>query len=212
MSKKNFPVMVNEDLRNAIQRHANAKVKNFKELIYPLLLELDLLDEAHIKKYLNCDTKEAIYKDALTENAKYIFKLEQKYLIEQQKKESEREDVWKFLRDPKSPVQSPNEEGFIFAAMPLADSSYKNILKHVLSVKNADILIDTNLIEEVSIIKPTDEQKELFDVVSDFCEIMNSKKLYKKYHIPGLFFVDANGIHPNIHVILRKEWITMKKK
>lgn len=211
MSKKAFPIMVNEDLRHALYRHAEAKVKQFKKDIYPLLLELDLFDDAHIQKYLNCDTKEAIYKDALTENQKYIFRLEQKYNIEQQKKEDEREDVWKFFRSPKSPVKSPNEEGFIFAALPLADSYYKHILEQALSVKKGEILIDTNILDEVSIIKPTDEQKELYNVVSDFCEIMNSKKLYKKYHISGLFFGDASGIHPNIHSILKKQWITEKK-
>ena len=211
MSKKNFPVMVNEDLRNALYRHAKAKVKNFKESIYPLLFELDLFDEAHIKKYLNCDTMEAIYKDALTENPKYIFKLEQKYILEQEKKKGEREDIWKFLRDPKSPVQSPNEEGFIFAAMPLADSYYKGILSKALSVKNAEIITDTNLLDEVSIIKPTDQQRELFDMLSDFCELFNKKGFYKKYNILGLIFGDANGIHPSIANILQKQWITEKK-
>ena len=211
MSKREFPVMVNEDFRNALHRHAEAKVRNFKKEIYPLLLELDLFDDTHIQKYLKCDTKEAIYKDALTENPKYIFKLEQKYLIELQKKESEREDVWRLFKCFNSPAKSPKEEGFVFAPLPLADSSYKHILNQALSVKNGEILIDTKLLDDTSIIKPTDEQKELYNIVCDFCDIMNSKKLYKKYHIPGLFFGDANGIHPNIHTILNKQWITRKK-
>lgn len=211
MSKREFPVMVNEELRNALHRHAEGKVKQFKKEIFPLLLELDLLDDTHIQKYLKCDTKEAIYNDALTESQKYIFRLEQKYRIEQEKKEAEREDVWRFLRDPKCSVKSPKEEGFIFAPLPLADSYYKHILYQALSVKNGEILIDTKFLDDTSIIKPTDEQKELYNIVCDFCEIMNSKKLYKKYHIPGLFFGDANGIHPNIHTILNKQWITRKK-
>lgn len=211
MSKKAFPIMVNEDLRHALYRHAEAKVKQFKKDIYPLLLELDLFDDAHIQKYLNCDTKEAIYKDALTENQKYIFRLEQKYNIEQQKKEDEREDVWKFFRSPKSPVKSPNEEGFVFDTLPLADSYYKPILNQALSVKKGEILINTDFLDEVSIIKPTDEQKELFDILSDFCELFNKKKFNKKYEILGLFKENINGIYPCIHNILRKQWITEKK-
>lgn len=211
MSKKAFPIMVNEDLRHALYRHAEAKVKQFKKDIYPLLLELDLFDDAHIQKYLNCDTKEAIYKDALTENQKYIFRLEQKYNIEQQKKEDEKEDVWKFFRSPKSPVKSPNEEGFVFDTLPLADSYYKPILNQALSVKKGEILINTDFLDEVSIIKPTDEQKELFDILSDFCELFNKKKFNKKYEILGLFKENTNGIYPCIHNILRKQWITEKK-
>lgn len=211
MSKREFPIMVNEEFRSALYRHAESKVRQFKKEIYPLLFELDLFDDTHIQKYLKCDTKEAIYKDALIENQKYIFKLDQKYNIEQQKKEGEREDVWNFLRSPQSPVKSPNEEGFVFATLPLADSNFKHILDQALSVKKGEILIDKNFLDEVSIIKPTDEQKELFEILSDFCELFNKKKFNKNYEILGLFKGNANGIYPCVHNILRKQWITEKK-
>ena len=63
MSKKNFPTMVNAELESALPRHARNKVKQYKQNIYPVLLQFGLLDDAHVQKYLNCGTMEEIYKD-----------------------------------------------------------------------------------------------------------------------------------------------------
>lgn len=211
MNKKTFSVMVNDSLKYDLYRSAEAKAKQFKNEIYPILLRFDLLDDEHIERYLNCDTTEDIYKDALKERRRIVFNLEQQYLLEKEKDEKSRIDVWKFLRQYGSPVKSPNEEGFTFAKTPCSDCYYKDIVAMALSVKNGEILIDKDYLDEKSVIIPTDKQRELYDMLADFCEAFNAKKLHKPEGIRALFSYDKNGIFPNIHFILGKNFISKKR-
>ncbi len=212
MSKSNFPTMVNADLESALPRHARSKAKQYKQNVYPILLQFGLLDDAHVQKYLNCGTMEEIYKDALKENRQSITVLEQKALVEEAKDEKQREDVWKFLRDSKSPVKSPKEDGFIFAPLPYSDYTNNGVITKALSVKDMDILVDEQFLKDLCVIKPSDEQRELWDMLEDFCEKFNKKNLHKKYYIPNLFIGDGNGIRPNIYGILTKyQWMHPKR-
>lgn len=212
MSKSNFPTMVNADLESALPRHARSKAKQYKQNVYPILLQFGLLDDAHVQKYLNCGTMEEIYKDALTENRQSITVLEQKALVEEAKDEKQREDVWKFLRDSKSPVKSPKEDGFIFAPLPYSDYNWNGVITKALSVKDMDILVDEQFLKDLCVIKPSDEQRELWDMLEDFCEKFNKKNLHKKYCIPNLFIGDGNGIRPNIYGVLYKyQWMHPKR-
>ena len=191
MSKKSFPTMVNSNLEFELPRAARNKAASFKRDVYPTLLDFGLLDDEHVQKYLNCGTMKEIYEDALKENRRSITLLEQKALVEAAKDEKQREDVWKFLRDSKSPVKSPKEDGFIFAL---------------------DILVDEQFLKDLCVIKPSDEQKELWDMLEDFCENFNKKNFHKKYHIGNLFIGDGNGIRPNVYGVLYKyQWMHPKR-
>ena len=212
MSKTSFPTMVNSNLEYELPRLARVKAQQYKQTVYPILLQFGLLDDAHVQKYLNCGTMEEIYKDALKENRQSITVLEQKALVEAAKDEKQREDVWKFLRDSKSPVKSPKEDGFIFAPLPFSDYSNNGVITKALSVKDLDILVDEQFLKDLCVIKPSDEQRELWDMLEDFCEKFNKKNFHKKYNINHLFIGDGNGIRPNVYGILYKyQWMHPKR-
>ena len=205
MSKKEFPVMVSDQLVDALPKCAKGFVAEYKKDIYPILYKFGMLDDKHIQKYLNSVTIEDIYRDALVENEAAVKQLEQEALYDEER------DVWKRLRRWDSPKKAPKEEGFVFLDMPLHDYSHRDIILKALSVKNGEILIDEAFLMEVSTIKPTAEQKELWDMLSDFCERFNKKGFNKKYDITLLFSADKNGTFPNVYTILKRLWISRKR-
>lgn len=208
MTKKSFPLMVNKSFEEGLNRFAEATVKLFNSEIFPLLLNFGLLDDKHIEKYLTCDTVEDIYKDALTENPNSIYAMEQQAFVEELKENpKDRVDVWSILRDPKSEVKSPKEEGFIFRSIPGSDSRNRKTILKALSVKDLKFHIDTEYLTEASIVHPTDSQIELYNMLSDFCEAFNKKDFHKKRNILGLFSSNKNGIYPNIYSILGLSWL-----
>lgn len=205
MSKKEFPVMVSDHLVDALPMRAKQFAAQFKADIYPILFKFGMLDDKHIQKYLSSVSVEDIYKDALVENEAAVTRLEQEALYDEER------DVWKRLRTHSSTKKNPKEEGFVFRNMPLHDYSHRNIILKALSVKDGEILIDEAFLMEVSTIKPTAEQKELWDMLSDFCERFNKKGFNKKYNIASLFNASQNGTFPNVRAILKRQWISKKE-
>lgn len=201
MSKTEFPLMVRDFVEANLNKAADEKVNSFKKVVYPLLFKFGLMDDSHIEKYLSSETTEDIYKDALRENPKAVFAMEQEAIF------NEEADVWEKLRNPNSPVKTPKEEGFIFREIPYA----KSAVSKAISVKNGELVINRKLFYEASIVRPTDEQKEEFEILSDFCEIINKKKLYKKYLPQTMFLFDEQGMKPNIYTILGTTWISKGK-
>ena len=198
MAKKKFPVVINDSKEFHLIREAEAKVKIFQKEIFPVLLTVGLLDDKHIEKYLVCDTTEAIYNDALTENPSSIYALEKEAYVEELKENpKERKDVWRIFRGDNSEANSPNKEGFVFKPLPNVGSSIKAI-----SVQNLQFHIDREYFKEISIIHPTEEQVELYNVLSDFCEAYNKKNWQKKKPIRCLLVDDGKGLRPSITEIL----------
>lgn len=213
MATKSFPVVVNTSLEDGLNRRAEFIVKSFKAEIYPLLLKFGLLDDNHIRKYLACDTTEAIYSDALKENPSTIYALKQQAFVEELKEDpKQRIDVWSIFRDFRSEVKSPEEDGFIFRPIPGSNHHNRFVVLKALSVKNLCFSIDREFLKEISIVKPTDEQIELYNMVKDFCEAYNNNNFYKKRCVTNLFSSNANGIFPNIHNILGLNWIYQIKE
>ena len=207
MAKRTFPTMVNKSLEERLYHRAEFVVKRFNLEIFPLLLKFGLLDDKHIEKYLGCDTIEEIYKDALAENPSSIYALEQQAFIEELKENpEERADVWGFLRGSKSEAKSPKEAGFIFKPIPGADQRNRKLVLKALSVKNLTFSIDRELLREASIIHPTDEQIELYNMLSEFCEAYNSMTSRKP--ITHILSTKSDGtLYPNVHSILGATWI-----
>ena len=202
MSKRQFPVMVNVAFENWLNRAARGRAKSFQSEVYPTLLKFGLLNDEHVQKYLKSETFEDIYKDALQENAQSIYALEQKFLVENLKSEKDREDVWRFLRDAKSEVKSPKENGFIFRRIPGNDTTYNDFVLMGITVKNLEFIIDEKIYNEISTVKPTDEQRECFDMISEMCDTFNKWNAKKKKNLER-FFSKENGVYvPNIRVIL----------
>ena len=213
MAKKKIPVVVNMDREEALNSRADAIVSSFQTRIYPLLLQFGLLDDKHVEKYLACDTVEAIYKDALTENPSSIYALRQQALLEELKDDpKERKDVWSIFRGSVNEVKNPEEEGFIFKAIPGADSPNRNTVIKALTVKSLAFTIDRELLKEASIVHPTDEQNEVFNMLSEFCEAYNKKNFSKKYRIERVLYLKGGELFPNVRGILGKNWIYLKEK
>ena len=212
MSKRQFPVMVNVAFENWLNRAAVGRAKSFKSEVYPTLFKFGLLNDEHVQKYLKSETFEDIYKDALQENAQSIYALEQKFLVENLKSEKDREDVWRFLRDAKSEVKSPKENGFIFRRIPGNDTTYNDFVLKGISIKNLEFIIDEKIYNEISTVKPTDEQRECFDMISEMCDTFNKWNAKKKKNLER-FFSKENGVYvPNIRVILNIETLRKKEK
>ena len=211
MAKKKFPVMVNKTHEDGLNHTAETTVRVFQADIFPLLLKFGLLDDKHIEKYLACDTTEAIYKDALTENPSSIYALEQEEFVEELKENpKERKDVWAIFRGSKTEAKNPREEGFVFKPIPGAESRNRKAILKALSVKNLQFSIDREYLKEVSIVHPTDEQKELYSMLCDFCEAYNKKNFYKKKPINCVILTNANGIYPSVRNILGLSFIEIK--
>ena len=212
MSKRQFPIMVNYSFESWLNRAAAVRAKSFKTEVYPILLKFGLLDDEHVQKYLNCDTMEAIYKDALLENKQSVIALEQKAFVEEVKPEKEREDVWRFLRDDKSEAKSPNENGFIFRRIPGSESTYNKFVLMGITVKNLEFLIDEKVYTEISTISPTDEQRECYDMMAEIFDTFNKWNAKRKKNFE-CFIAKENGVYvPNIRTILNIESLRKKEK
>ena len=212
MSKRQFPVMVNVAFENWLNRAAAGRAKSFQSEVYPTLFKFGLLNDEHVQKYLKSETFEDIYKDALQENAQSVYALEQKFLIENTKNEKEREDVWRFLRDDKSEVKSPKEEGFIFRRIPGSDSTHNNLVLMGITVKNLEFLIDEKKYTEISTINPTDAQRECYEMMSEIFDTFNKWNAKRKKNFES-FIARENGVYvPNIHTILGLQWLRKKEK
>ena len=212
MSKRQFPVMVNSSFEEALNRAARGRAKSFQSEVYPILFKFGLLNDEHVQKYLRCDTMESIYTDALQENAQSVYALEQKFLVENLKDEKEREDVWRFLRDAKSEVKSPKENGFIFRRIPGSDDTHNNLVLMGITVKNLEFLIDEKVYTEISTINPTDGQRECFEMMSEIFDTFNKWNAKRKKNFES-FIARENGLYvPNIHTILGLDWLRKKEK
>lgn len=212
MSKRQFPVMVNVAFENWLNRAARGRAKSFKSEVYPTLFKFGLLNDEHVQKYLKSETFEDIYKDALQENAQSVYALEQKFLIENSKNEKEREDVWRFLRDAKSEVKSPKENGFIFRRIPGSDDTHNNLVLMGITVKNLEFLIDEKVYTEISTLKPTDGQRECYEMMSEIFDTFNKWNAKRKKNFES-FIAMENGVYvPNIHTILGLQWLRKKEK
>lgn len=211
MTKKDFPEMVNLTLEEGLNRQARGIVKGFQTEIYPLLLQFGLFDDKHIEKYLSCETVEDIYKDALEVAPQEISKMKQKELVEELKENpKEREDVWQIFRGSRSEAKSPEEEGFVWKPIPGADFRNRKALLNALSVKDMKISINEAYLTEVSVVRPTAEQKELYNMVLEFCEAYNKNGYHKKHNIGSLFASNLKGIYPSANSILGIQWLRKK--
>jgi hypothetical protein len=212
MSKRQFPVMVNYPFEEALNRVARGRAKSFKSEVYPILFKFGLLNDEHVQKYLNCDTMEDIYKDALQENAQSVYALEQKFLVENLKNEKEREDVWGFLRDAKSEVKSPKENGFIFRRIPGSDYTYKDYVLKGISIKNLEFIIDEKAYTDIATVNPTDGQRECYEMMSEIFDTFNKWNAKRKKNFES-FIAKENGLYvPNVRTILGLQWLRKKEK
>ena len=212
MSKRQFPVMVNYPFEEDLNRVARWRAKSFKSEVYPILFKFGLLNDEHVQKYLRCDTMESIYTDALQENAQSVYALEQKFLVENLKGEKEREDVWGFLRDAKSEVKSPKENGFIFRRIPGSDYTYKDYVLKGISIKNLEFIIDEKVYTDIATINPTDGQRECFEMMSEIFDTFNKWNAKRKKRFESFIAIE-NGLYvPNIHTILGLQWLRKKEK
>lgn len=203
-NNKNLPILISDLRKSQLERVARITAKNYMERVYPILLDFGLLNEAHIKKYLTSTTMEDIYQDALKENPeKMRFLGQMEYLDEV--------DVWAKIRATDSPVKNPGEEGFIFAPLPCTDSPLHKTATKALFVENGKVYVNYIIIDEESIVKPTDKQQELYEIVANFCEALKEKGFHKRV-ASTLIINTPDGVKPSIEGIMGSVWYSIKKK
>lgn len=196
MSKeKVFPKMVSNRRFEEYKRVAHLIVNAYKISIYPILFRFRVWDDEHIRKYLGCTSTEEIYLDAMRENKERMLFLEQEAAFNE-------EDFWKIIRDESSPVKSPKEEGFVFVKLPKHDYENRDIIIKSLFVENKQIHINEDFLEEESIIHPSNRQKELYNIVSNFCDEMD-KAGFSRENIDAVLYTTTKGkMVPNVRGIL----------
>lgn len=205
-NKRVFPTIVSYFREEEYNRVARNLVREYKSYVYPILLRFRLLDDEHIRKYLRCTTAEEIYKDAIKESKDRILFFEQEAYLNG-------EDFWEIIRDKQSPVKNPSEKGFIFKKMPSHDYNKRELIISSLSVNNREIEINEAILQEGSYVVPTEKQKELYNLVSDFCDELKNRGFSKRL-IGTLFYNEPNTgkISPNIGNILGLTVFYEKKK
>ena len=161
-----------------------------------------MFDDEHIQKYLGCSTAEDIYLDALQKDSERMRILERDAFFNDT-------DIWASIRDISSPVESPSEEGFVFSKLPCSDEHRKSEVLKALSVKDCKIHVNREMFLEMSIIKPTERQIELYEFLADFCENLE-KKNYRKKHLYTLLEVKNGKMVPNIRSIIECNWVKRK--
>lgn len=193
-SLKEFPEMVSLHQQMELNRVAKLMVQAYEKFVYPILFRFELLDDAHIRKYLRSSTAEDIYLDAMDKNREKWLYLERELLFNDT-------DLWASVRDYSSSSRNPREEGFVFVKLPYSDYIRKNTILKALTVKDCRISIDERILYEESVIKPTDEQRELYGFLAGFCEELEKKNI-KKRALGELLCTIDEKICPNVRGIL----------
>lgn len=202
---KEFPIMVNAYQAWRLPLAAKQFVGEFTGGVYPMLHKFGILDDEHILRYIYSLSRKDIYEDVLRDTPDVIRGMEQDQLFEPER------DVWRIFRDCRSPVKTPQEEGFIFASMPLHDYTHRNFICKSLSVKDKVISVNEEFLINGCIIKPTPQQEQLWALLSDFCERFNESGFHKKWFANHLFVHSNKGIKPSIEMILGRTDISRKR-
>ena len=195
--KREIPKLVNSQYEEWINKCADNLVSKYEKRVFPILFSLGLFDDEHIRKYLTCSTMEDIYLDAKRECEMVIRMMEDDASLNGT-------DVWRAFRHPTSPVETPNEESFIFEWLPSAGLSEqaKPLILASLSVKNHKISINRDLFLEASTIKPTERQTELYNFLSDFCEEWEKRGFKKRPSTFISFDYNSGKMSPSLSAIL----------
>lgn len=197
--KKEFPVLVNFRTEADLRRRADVLVQNYKTVLKPILLNFGLLDDELIRKYLDCDSMEEVYRDLESKHPERVSYLEAERI-------NRGADVWREIRLPGSGIQSPREPGFKFGSLfHLSEGRERGIVLKSVTVKGGDIVIDYSVLEEASIIQPTEEQREVYGLVADFCNELRKRNLQRK-DILELFCVINGEIRPNAAGIVNRRF------
>lgn len=188
--KKEIPVLKSTSTYNSLIYLMGELQSFFHDVLYPGLLRLGKSDDTYAGKCLSYDSMEQIYDDALKESAETLRMLENL-------SSSFGEDFWKPFRTKDCSCKSPKEKGFVFAESPLryAYKPHKEIVLKAVSIKNGAIVVDDSVLREECIIKPTKESLELYELLDNFCEVLNEKNINKRT-IKDLFIQTNEGIKP----------------
>lgn len=205
-NKQEFPTIVNVSRFNYLKYKASNYVERFEKLVMPVLKRFGLSDDEHIRKYLGLKTMEPIYRDFVKERSERCSYLE----IDA---EYSNEDVWAPIRSIHCKIRSPKEKGFVFAPIHVIEDD-KELVMSSLSVQDGVFFIDDALLEDASIIHPTENQRFLYDLVVNFCKELEEMNLDKNYVQSLLYNSPKNGgrIRPNIHGILHRQYSWLREK
>ena len=187
--KRKFPVVMNYWLNQQLERRALIISRNLEKIVFPILRRFGIASDESIRKYLLCSTYKDIFSDAQTLHPEIISLLDYDAFNER--------DVYKEIREASCKIKSPTQEGFVFAKNPIYCSD-KRVLDS-LTVEKGRITINTALLRELSIVRPTPPQQDLYDYVADFIEGLGN---YPKRTLQELFLLENGKLVPNARGIL----------
>ena len=195
--KYEFPKICNRDLHFGLHGMARGFIMRFTQDIIPLLRKLGICNDETISRIMFCNSMETIYAEALRINGEDKLNLMEDIAL------SNEIDLWKPLRAAGCKVLSPRDSEFVFAEMPLSDCAtwQKDRISKAIRVKNCKLILSEEIVEEQSIYEPTDRQREIYDLVADFCN--NLKAMGIKCDSGKLFTSKYDDyLRPNAGAIL----------
>lgn len=137
----------------------------YEKKVIPTLRKFGVCNDEVIASIMMADTMEAIYHEAIKRNEKTLKILEEMA-------NSREEDFWAPLREHGTEVKNPWDEGFIFREMPLANEPMwmkEKVIKSI-TVKGCKLSFSQSILEEEAVYIPTDNQRELYDIIVEFCD------------------------------------------
>lgn len=195
--KNEFPQVCNKDLSFWLNGKARGLVMRFTGNIIPILRKFGICNDETISRIMFAESREAIYREALRINGEARLSLMEDIAL------SNDVDIWKPLRALGCKVFSPMEPGFVFSEMPLSDEPkwIKEKLAKAITVKNGKLFLSDDIIEKESAYIPTDKQRELYDILKEFCDRLQSMGI--KCDAGKLFVSRYNDyLRPNVASVL----------
>lgn len=180
-----FPRIFNARLVLDLIRRCRLQIKNFNTAVVPLLIQFDVYDDEHIRKYLNADSFEDIYRDITKERGTYL-------RFYQATASARNEDFWKLFREIGCEKNTrPGDPGFKFKPMPNCFGNDRQLILSSITVADRELKFDEKRLENAAVFHPSAQQQELFDLCSEFCEKLQTLGVSKTAQ--QLFAYDKQG-------------------
>ncbi len=162
--KYDFPRIVILESKFSLLRKARFFMEEYTNSVFPALKTFGLLNDEIISQALASTSREFIYVTAMAIN-------EQRIRLMEEIAVANNTDLWKCIRKYDCKVEKPYEEGFEFAPMPFANEqpNLRKLFVDSIKVENHKLFLDKKPITDACTYHPTNKQRELYDLLRDFC-------------------------------------------
>ena len=194
MEKKELKPRLSSSLYVDMSTACSFFVREFCQHVKPLLELFGFGSDEGINQFLRCISTEDIYNAAVEKDRQRVDFLHDMY-------KARGEDLWAGFREEGCHVRSPHEDGFVFRQMPYAHALHREKWIKAVSVKNGRIQIDEKLLEQESMVYPSQRRQDCYAGAAAFCDWLKEKNF--KIDHRKLFYYDKHGqLTPNDKYIL----------